>query len=88
MKYFLAQYEIRDGEHEHIDYGMFKATSFKQAEKLAEAQAFDNLDVDETDNHYFAYGDGLTACKWKGLAEITKQEANTLNKLGVVYFIN
>ena len=41
MKYFLARYEILDGEHEHTGAVIFEAERAKEADKLAAAEEFE-----------------------------------------------
>lgn len=84
MKYFLATYEIFDGEHEHKGAVIFEAETFDIACKLAEAEEFDP----DTDNErlYFSFGgDGLTACKNTGCLEITQEQMKFLEKTGLAY---
>jgi hypothetical protein len=84
MKYFLATYEILDGEHEHKGAIIFEAESYEVACQLAEAEEFDPV----TDNarFYFSFcGDGLIACKNKSCHEITQEQMAFLEKVGLAY---
>lgn len=87
MKYFLASFEIRDGEHEHSGEFIVKATTIKKAWKMAEKEQHDVFDK-EHGKTYWDYGDGTTASRLKNMTEIEKKEAETLSKLGVAYFYN
>ncbi len=84
MKYFLATYEILDGEHEHTGAVIFEAETAEEAGKLAEAEEF----APETDSpqFYFSFaGDGMTGCKNTSCQEITKSEMAFLDRVGLVY---
>jgi hypothetical protein len=84
MTYFLATYEILDGEHEHTGAVIFEAETPEEAYKLAEAEEF----APETDapTFYFSFaGDGLTACKHRSCQEITKEEMAFLERVGLAY---
>jgi hypothetical protein len=84
MKYFLATYEILDGEHEHQGAVIFEAKSAKEAYRLAEAEEYEP----ETDSptFYFSFaGDGMTGCKFSGLLEISQEETAFLKRAGLAY---
>ncbi len=84
MKYFLATYEIIDGEHEHKGAVIFEAKAAEEAYKLADAEEYDP----ETDNErfYFSFaGDGLTACKNRGCQAITEEQMEFLENVGLAY---
>jgi hypothetical protein len=84
MKYFLALYEILDGEHEHQGAVIFAAETAAEADRLAEAEEYEP----ETDaaTHYFSFaGDGLTACKNMGCTEISQEEMAFLERVGLAY---
>ena len=84
MKYFLATYELRDGEHEHKGAVIFEAQTAEEAYKLADAEEYDP----DTDNakFYFSFGgDGLTACECKSCQEITEEQMLFLERVGVAY---
>ena len=85
-KCFLAKFDICDGEHEHRELGLFRANALDEACVLAEKEQFDTTNY--TGNEYFSYGDGLTACKFRGCSEITEEDAGVLTKLGIVHFVN
>ncbi len=84
MKYFLAQYEILDGEHEHRGAVIFEAETAEDAYIMADAEEYDP----ETDNakFYFSYGgDGMTACKNSRCSEITEEQMHFLEQVGLAY---
>ena len=84
MKYFLATYEILDGEHEHTGAVIFEAETAEEAGKLAEAEEF----APETDSpqFYFSFaGDGMTGCKHEWCVEISKTEMEFLERVGLAY---
>ncbi len=84
MKYFLATYELLDGEHEHKGAVIFEAETAEEAYRLADAEEFDPA----TDNttFYFSYGgDGMTACSNRGCREITKEQMEFLEQAGLAY---
>lgn len=55
MKYFLATYEILDGEHEHHGAFVIEARTFEEAVKIAESQEPDT-ETEEEEHKYFDYG--------------------------------
>ena len=84
MRYFLSTYEILDGEHEHKGAVIFETDSAEEADRLADAEEY----KPETDTgaHYFSFaGDGLTACKHRGCREISKEEMEFLERVGLAY---
>jgi hypothetical protein len=84
MKYFLAMYEILDGEHEHTGAVILEAETADEAYKLADAEEF----APDTDSprFYFSFGgDGLTACKNTGCIEISTEEMAFLERVGLAY---
>jgi hypothetical protein len=84
MKYFLATYEILDGEHEHTGAVIFEAESTEEAYKMAEAEGFEP----ETDSpkFYFSFaGDGMTGCKNMGCREISKEQMEFLEQVGLAF---
>jgi hypothetical protein len=84
MKYFLARYEILDGEHEHKGAVIFETDSVEEAYRLAEAEEYEP----ETDavTHYFSFGgDGMTACKYRSCREISREEMAFLERVGLAY---
>ena len=84
MKYFLATYEILDGEHEHKGAVIFEAETAKEAYKMAEAEEHDPETDDE--KFYFSYGgDGMTACRNRGCQEITEEQMKFLETVGLAY---
>ena len=84
LKPFLVDVNIIDGEHEHYQHVVIWAPSFDVAESWAEKNTSRCGEIDANDG-YFSYGDGCTASKLKGIKEISKAEADTLERLGVVY---
>jgi hypothetical protein len=84
MKYFLARYEILDGEHEHNGAVIFEAETAEDAYSLADAEEYEP----ETDTgaQYFSFaGDGMTACKNLGCIEISQEEMAFLERVGLAY---
>ena len=86
MKIFLFTVTLQDGEHEHTDHALIRAKDLDNAWKIGEKQLHD---VGEADNgKHWSYGDGLTASKAKGMQEVSVQEAKTIRRLGLVYYLN
>ncbi len=84
MKYFLATFEILDGEHEHKGVVIFEAETPEEADKMADAEEY-NPETDK-ETFYFSYGgDGMTACKNKGCLEITEEQMRFLESVGLAY---
>jgi hypothetical protein len=84
MKYFLATYELLDGEHEHNGAVIFEAETAEQAYKMADAEAFEP--ETDTGRQYFSFGgDGMTACKNRGCHEISKEQMQFLEYIGLAY---
>ena len=84
MKYFLATYEILDGEHEHKGAVIFEAETAEAAYVMADAEEY----APETDSpaYYFSFGgDGMTACKNRGCQEISKEHVEFLERVGLAY---
>jgi hypothetical protein len=83
-KYFLATYEILDGEQEHNGAVILEAETPEEAYKLADAEEYDP----ETDDEKFSFsygGDGMTACRNKGCQEITQEQVEFLERVGLAY---
>ncbi len=84
MKYFLATYEILDGEHEHKGALILEAETAEEAYRLADAEEFEP--ETDSDKFYFSYcGDGMTACKNRGCQEITPEQMQFLERVGLAY---
>ena len=84
MKYFLAIYEILDGEHEHKGAVILEAETAEEAYKMADAEEY----APETDSEkfYFSFGgDGMTGCKNRGCQEISKTQMQFLERVGLAY---
>jgi hypothetical protein len=84
MRYFLATYEILDGEHEHRAAAIIEANTFAEASQRAEDEEFDP----ETDNEkfYFSFGgDGMTGCQNTGCQEISEEQMHFLEQAGLAY---
>ena len=84
MKYFLATYEILDGEHEHKGAVIFEVETAEQAYKMADAEEY----KPDTDNakFYFSFcGDGMTACSNRGCQEITEEQVQFSERVGLAY---
>lgn len=88
QKPYLIDVEIRDGEHEHYSHAIYWAKTIKQAEKWAKAQCWDDNKWADPPNSYWSYGDGLTGTKYKSTKELTIEEAETLERVGVVFSAN
>ena len=84
MKYFLATYEILDGEHEHRGALILQAESHEEAYQLAEAEEYDP-DTDDPKFHFSFAGDGMTGCKNTGCQEISTAEMEFLERVGLAY---
>ena len=84
MKYFLATYEILDGEHEYGGAVIFAVETAEAAYKLAEAEEY-GPETDTTTFYFSFGGDGLTACKNKGCLEITKEQMEFLERVGLAH---
>ena len=92
MKYFLATYEIIDGEHEHKGAVIFEAETAEQAYKMADAEEhFSDTEYtdEEVENGKFKYfdfgGDGTTAARNRGCQEITEEQMKFLESVGLAY---
>jgi hypothetical protein len=84
MKYFLATYEIIDGEHQHKGAVIFEAETLDAAWKLADSEEFDSATDQET--FYFSFcGDGMTACRNRGCTEISQEQMEFLERVGLAY---
>ena len=59
MKYFLANFTLRDGEHEHLEVATISKRSVESARKWGHGQLYE---YGETPKHsLWSYGDGETA---------------------------
>ncbi len=84
MKYFLATYEILDGEHEHRGAVILQAQTPEEAYRKADAEEYEP--ETDTGQSYFSYcGDGLTACKNRSCVEISAAEMQFLERVGLAY---
>jgi hypothetical protein len=84
MKYFLATYEITDGLHEHSGAVILEAETAEAAYKMAVAEEYEP--ETDRDTQYFSYGgDGMTACKNTGSQEISTEEMEFLEQVGLAY---
>ena len=89
MKTYLAWFTLYDGEHEHSGNFVVKADSLDEAADIAKTQMhYPGYLTDEDHRTYWDYGDGLTASKLDHVREITKQEADILDRLGVAFYFN
>jgi len=84
MKYFLATYKILDGEHEHKGALILEAETGEEAFKMADAQEYDP-DTDDARLYFSFCGDGLSACKNNGCYEITKEQMEFLERIGLAH---
>ena len=89
MKTYLAQFTIYDGEHEHGTAFVLKAESREEAITIATSREHDT-GYPKDDEHltYWDYGDGQTAAQVDEVREITQEEADTLDRLGLAYYFN
>ena len=92
MKYFLATYEIIDGENEHKGAVIFQAETAAEANKMADAEEHDpeteytNEEQAEGKFKYFDFGgDGTTAARNRGCQEITEEQMRFLEQVGLAY---
>ena len=93
MKYFLAGYEIRDGEHEYSGFFIIEAENHQEATKIALQNEHDTNNYTngwseenkEKEAAYFDFQDGETAASNKSLTEITEEEMRFLQRVGVAY---
>jgi hypothetical protein len=86
MKYFLAQFRLFDGDHEHRTHFLVNAKNMAEARKIAIEEGHDP--EGDKEEAYFSFGDGQTACRLETVEEIKKAEAEALDRLGVAYFVN
>ena len=84
MKYFLATYELIDGEHEHKGALIIEAQTLDAAWKLADAEEFDPV-TDDGSGHFSFCGDKLIACRNNGCSEITQEQMEFLERVGLAY---
>jgi hypothetical protein len=84
MKYFLATYDVQDGEHVHTKYGIVAAENEQAATIYAKSQEHD-MEAKEVGakRTYWDYGDGMTASQLWSVTAITKEEADLLQRLEV-----
>lgn len=87
MNYYLLTFTIYDGEHEYFTYITTQAKSIEEARMKGQAQEHE-VDSNPTEEEMtmFDYNDGQTAADLTGYEEITKEEMETLDKLGVAHF--
>ena len=84
MKYFLATFEILDGEHEHKGAVIFEAETAEEAYRMAEAEEYDP--ETDTATFYFSFGGaGMSACRNRGCLEITEEQMKFLEYIGLAY---
>jgi hypothetical protein len=84
MTYFLATFEILDGEHEHKGAVILEAQTLEEAYAMAEAEEYDP--ATDSPAYYFSFaGDGLTACKNMGCREISKEQMAFLEQVGLAF---
>jgi hypothetical protein len=84
MKYFLATYEILDGEHEHKGAVIFEAETAEKAYTMADAEEYEP--ESDSPKFYFSFGgDGMTACKYRSCQEISEEVMKFLERVGLAY---
>lgn len=84
MKAFLGTFILTDGEHEHYEHLLVKASTKAEADKLFSEQEYC---CDEEEESAFGYGDGLTALRFRYSKEIDKAEADIFAKHCVVNYL-
>jgi hypothetical protein len=92
IKYFLATYELLDGEHEHNGAFIIEAITRQEAEKIAtdeEHSPETHYTAEDREQGRFKYfdfgGDATTAARNRGINEITEQEMRFLERVGLAY---
>jgi hypothetical protein len=90
MKPYLAKFTILEGEHEHYHAFLLYAHNHDEATRLAKSQEHEPAIPDDDDEEltYWDYGDGTTSATLDGVVEITRREAATLSRLGIVHYFN
>ena len=84
MRYFLATYGILDGEHEHLGAVIFEAKTAATAYALAKAQEYEPFT--DSDTYYFSFaGDGMTGCVFRACQEISREQMQFLERVGLAY---
>lgn len=82
---FLVTANIRDGENERTDYCMIRARGLRDANKRAGKLFQTNSYGMDTDKAYFGKED-QTITTLESVKQITEAEAETVERLGVVFF--
>ena len=83
---YLLRVVLNDGAHEHSKFAMVRAKDIKTAQEIGEQNMHD---VYEDENEkYWNYGDGETATRLIGVEEISKTDAETLDRLNIVHYLN
>jgi hypothetical protein len=91
MKYFLAIYELIDGEHEYIGAVILEAENKEEAWKIAEAEEhftdtqYTDEEVEQGKLRYFDVGDGTTAARNRSCQEISREQMQFLEQVGLAY---
>ena len=86
MKYFLAHFEIQDGDHEHNGWVILTAKTLEEAEEIATSEEHtteSEANKETGERTYFDYGDGQTIATLESVQPITKQQANDLKLWGI-----
>jgi hypothetical protein len=86
MKYFLAQFTIYYGAHEHRGQFIIKAKDLDTAWQIALTEQHD-VGSDEAQT-WWDYCDRITAGELESIEEVEKSEAEVLVGLRVAYFYN
>ena len=84
-KIFLLRVVVYDGTHEHSKFAMVKAKDVETAQEIGERNMHDIYE-DENEK-YWNYGDGLTATRLKEVEEISRTDAETLDRLNIVHYL-
>lgn len=85
MKIFLFNVTLFEGEHEYSDYALIKAKDQETAWKIGEKEMHD---FGDEENGYWNYGDDTIRTKPEGIQEISREDAEVLTRLGVVFYLN
>jgi hypothetical protein len=90
MKYYLATYNLVDGEHEHSGTVIIEAKTLQEAREIATDQEHSPATTyteEEQANGTFKYfdfgGDGTTAAKNQEVIPISDREMRFLERVGL-----
>lgn len=83
MKYFLAKFNLINGDHEHRTFLVIAADNEERAKKWAERQAFSAMQFETGSIFIKDRQDEELACEFESIGRIKKQVAELLPKIGV-----